>query len=87
MNWIGVEDLNPESFTFDKYCERVGISMVTNWSFGQNEFIPNKYGFKAILLGQCDASKLLIRPRINEYAVMLFDETEKVEYWFHVDME
>ncbi len=70
------EEMNPDSFTYDKYCGFVGISAYQ--IFG----LDNKLSKEFVPLGWCDASKLKIRPRTG-IAIMLWSKEFKEELWCH----
>ena len=71
-----LEELNPELFTFDKYD-----SGYYNRLDSDMPSLARKIADVAI--GYCDASRLFVRPRRNEYALLCEDEDGK--FWFHVD--
>lgn len=71
--------MNSAKFTWEKYCSKVGFSNGECWDFYINR---PKAGFKEI--GRCDASKLMVRPRTEGFAVMLEHEESGDTFWIHV---
>ena len=69
-------ELNPELFTYELYDSGWRYRFDVSWSERVTPKIAEKY------VGWCDASRLLVRPRRDEYAVMCEDEDGK--FWFHV---
>ena len=75
------EEMNPDSFTWQKYCGQIGIS------------VAQIFGFEAKLsgdftsLGWTDASRLSIRPKSDGIAIMLWSKEFEEELWCHVSSD
>lgn len=75
------EKMNPDSFSWQKYCGQVGISVTQIFGFEaklSSDFIP---------LGWTDASRLSIRPRTDGIAIMLWSKEFEEELWCHVSSD
>lgn len=70
--------MNPEEFTIELWGPHCGYGGFDEFDHENN--VPRP-GFRE--LGRCDAIQLRCRPRIGQ-AVMLWDETERVQFWIHV---
>ncbi len=65
-----IEELNPELFTWELY-NTAGL-----WELDDALYAADSFGF-------CDASRLAVRPRTGEFALMIeWPNGEK--YWCHV---
>lgn len=65
-----LEEFDPEIFSKELY-NAYGI-----WSVDTNLYIAARVGY-------CDASRLLVRPKCGEYALMIeFDNGAR--HWFHI---
>lgn len=79
-----IEELSPEIFTYELYevdfGSRIGIY---HNHFGEiyemDDFI---HAVKDKIIGWCDPSRLLVRPRTDGAAIMCEDEDGK--FWFHI---
>lgn len=66
-----VEELSPELFIYELYNPN-----------GQWELDDALYA--AVEFGYCDASRLYVRPRTDQYALMV-TWGNGAKYWFHID--
>lgn len=68
-----VKEINPELFTFELY------NMNGCWELDDALHVAESFGY-------CDASRLAVRPRTGEFALMIeWPNGEKC--WFHVSPE
>ena len=65
-----IEELNPELFTWELY-NSAGM-----WELDDALYVANSFGF-------CDASRLAVRPRIGEFALMV-EWPNGSKCWFHI---
>jgi hypothetical protein len=76
---ITLKEINPESFIYELYDP--------DWR-GRLEYyydslgIPDFREIAKIAVGYCDASRLSVRPKTDEYAMMCEDDDGK--FWFHL---
>lgn len=78
INLDKIEDISPEEFIFDKYIGRVGYSIYD--VMGDNQDFNDKDYF---IIGKCDASRIPVRQRMNEYAIMACSKDDNTMFWFH----
>ena len=66
-----IEEISPEKFSWELYN-----------SFGIWQLDAALWS--AVWFGYCDASRLLVRPKTGEYALMV-EWMNGTKYWFHID--
>jgi hypothetical protein len=72
--------MSVHSFQYENYCLTAGYGELDRyWNFEANEPKP---GFEVIEI--VDASKIPIRPRTDQRAVMLEDQESFEKFWFHI---
>jgi hypothetical protein len=75
------EELNADSFTWQKYCGQVGISVAQIFGFEaklSEDFVPQ---------GWTDATKLSVRPKTDGIAIMIWSKEFEEELWCHVSSD
>lgn len=81
------EKLDSTIFTWDLYCGSQGISVLrifdTPAEFG-DDALDKIFSSEFICEGWCDASSLIVRPKSNGVAVMLWYKEEQCQVWCHV---
>ena len=65
-----VEEISPEQFLYERYCSTL------LWLLDDALYIAVEFGY-------CDASRLAVRPRSGEYALMITWENGE-KNWCHV---
>lgn len=65
-----VTELDPELFTFELYNSN------GPWELSDALYVASSFGY-------CDASRLSVRPRTGEYALMV-EWPNGTKYWHHV---
>lgn len=70
--------MNPEKFAFEKCIARLGVS---HFDIVTRDFKNLQPGVK--LLGFCHASRLKVRPRTDQWAMMV--ELDGEEMWMHLN--
>lgn len=79
-----LEELNPETFTYDNYEMDFGhrLGLYHDYYAEVFQFDDFIHAVKEHAIGYCDASRLAVRPIDNGFAVMCEDEDGK--FWFHI---
>ena len=65
-----VEEISPEQFLYERYCSTL-------------LWLLDDALYNAVEFGYCDASRLAVRPRSGEYALMITWENGE-KNWCHV---
>lgn len=65
-----IEEISPELFTWELY------NSAGTWGLEDACYCAESFGY-------CDASRLLVRPRTDEFALMVYWPNGE-KYWFHV---
>lgn len=84
MNINELEHLSAELFTFELY--ESGFWSALNLSYEDSLDVHNLIrAIKEHGIGYCDATRLTVRPRDNQYAIMCEVDGDKL--WFHMNKE
>lgn len=74
-----LEEISPENFIYELYDSGWRDRFEDYYDFLS---VPNYSKIAERAIGFCDASRLQVRPRTDEYAIMCEDDCGK--FWFHV---
>ena len=76
----GSSPLSPEQFTYENWACSLGYG---GYDVFDHQADKPRAGFTE--LGRCNGMRLMCRPRDGQ-AVMLWDESEKVQFWVHLPL-
>lgn len=84
MSQVAPVQLPAHTFTWEKYCSKMGYAVVNLLDFKwEDRIVKTKLAADVKLVGYCNAKDLSIRPRTTGFALML--EIDGEDTWCHSD--
>lgn len=77
-------NLGPDRFVWGKYAGKVGIATHIEFDHMDKVFPSHP---KREIVGYCEGSQLIVRPRPDSVALLVWDPELGEEFWFHVYKE
>lgn len=76
--------LDSTSFTWEKYCGVVGVSVIAIFDYERAGNILNE---RFSCEGWCFANSLKVRPKSEGIAIMMYDQEEQEQVWCHISSD